>query len=156
MFCGGRQLGDPCSEAASAPPLGELLSEREAEGVRYEILVNCKIRTTPSQSAHSGCQLSQRESQGRFAPPHSASTRHSPDGSIHQLRADAIRPYRVHPVMPHCAKTCSTIFSFSRIFKCWGHFASHLPQFRQLSDSFPPFSRYFSISFWAWSFRSYT
>ena len=55
-------------EAPSAPPLGELLSEREAEGVRYEIWVRCKIRTTPSQSARSGCQLSQRESQGRFAP----------------------------------------------------------------------------------------
>ena len=29
-------------EAPSAPPLGELLSEREAEGVRYEIWVRCK------------------------------------------------------------------------------------------------------------------
>ena len=27
----------PRREAPSAPPLGELLSEREAEGVRYEI-----------------------------------------------------------------------------------------------------------------------
>ena len=54
--------------APSAPPLGELLSEREAEGVRNESTVRCKIRTTPSQSARSGCQLSQRESQGRFAP----------------------------------------------------------------------------------------
>ena len=55
-------------EAPSAPPLGELLSECEAEGVRYEIWKHYKIRTTPSQSARSGCQLSQRESQGRFAP----------------------------------------------------------------------------------------
>ena len=44
-------------EAPSAPPLGELLSEREAEGVRYEIWVRYKIRTTPPQSARSGCQL---------------------------------------------------------------------------------------------------
>ena len=35
-------------EAPSAPPLGELLSEREAEGVRNEIWVRYKIRTTPS------------------------------------------------------------------------------------------------------------
>ena len=28
---------NPWREAPSAPPLGELLSEREAEGVRYEI-----------------------------------------------------------------------------------------------------------------------
>ena len=41
-------------EAPSAPPLGELLSEREAEGVRYEIWVRYKIRTTPPQSARSG------------------------------------------------------------------------------------------------------
>ena len=34
-------------EAPSAPPLGELLSEREAEGVRYEIWEHCKICTTP-------------------------------------------------------------------------------------------------------------
>ena len=27
-----------------------------------------KLRTTPSQSARSGCQLSQRESQGHFVP----------------------------------------------------------------------------------------
>ena len=59
-------------EAPSAPPLGELLSECEAEGVRNEIWGHCKIRTTPSQSARSGCQLSQRESQGRFAPKQSS------------------------------------------------------------------------------------
>ena len=58
----------PRREAPSAPPLGELLSECEAEGVRNEIWGHYKIRTTPSQSARSGCQLSQRESQGRFAP----------------------------------------------------------------------------------------
>ena len=86
-------------EAPSAPPLGELLSEREAEGVRLDEwnqfshlnrrggyqppeisdfskcpvewynIQHCTIqRTTPSQAARSGCQLSQRESQGRFAP----------------------------------------------------------------------------------------
>ena len=55
-------------EAPSAPPLGELLSVSEAEGVRYEMLVHYKIRTTPPQSARSGCQLPQRGSQGRFAP----------------------------------------------------------------------------------------
>ena len=55
-------------EAPSAPPLGELLSVSEAEGVRLDEWVRCKIRTKPSQSARSGCQLSQRESQGRFAP----------------------------------------------------------------------------------------
>ena len=52
----------------SAPPLGELLSVSEAEGVRLDEWVRCKIRTKPSQSARSGCQLSQRESRGRFAP----------------------------------------------------------------------------------------
>ena len=36
--CRGRLAGDPSGAAALAPPLGELLSEREAEGVRYEIL----------------------------------------------------------------------------------------------------------------------
>ena len=41
-------------KAPSAPPLGELLSECEAEGVRYEIWTPYKIRTTPSQSARSG------------------------------------------------------------------------------------------------------
>ena len=55
-------------EAPSAPPLGELLSEREAEGVRYEIWAYYEIRTTPPQSARSGCQLPQRWSRGRFAP----------------------------------------------------------------------------------------
>ena len=60
--------GTPWREAPPAPPLGELLSEREAEGVRLDEWVRYKIRTTPSQSARSGCQLSQRESQGRFAP----------------------------------------------------------------------------------------
>ena len=55
-------------EAPSAPPLGELLSVSEAEGVRCEIWEHCKKRTTPSQSARSGCQLSQRESRGLFAP----------------------------------------------------------------------------------------
>ena len=42
--------------------------QSEAEGVWYEMWVRYDIRTTPSQSARSGCQLSQRESQGRFAP----------------------------------------------------------------------------------------
>ena len=82
-------------EAPSAPPLGELLSEREAEGVRYEIWVRCKIRTTPSQSARSGCQLSQRESQGRFAPG-----RVRLGGvlaKIRGVRADSIRPYKGVP-----------------------------------------------------------
>ena len=45
--CRGRQVVDPWREAPSAPPLGELLSECEAEGVRYEIWVRYKIRTTP-------------------------------------------------------------------------------------------------------------
>ena len=51
-------------EAPSAPPLGELLSECEAEGVRCVISSAPKIRTTPPQSARSGCQLPQRWSQG--------------------------------------------------------------------------------------------
>ncbi len=56
-------------EAPSAPPLGELLSVSEAEGVRYDNNVTLqKIRTTPPQAARSGCQLPQRWSQGRFAP----------------------------------------------------------------------------------------
>ena len=61
-------------EAPSAPPLGELLSEREAEGVRCETWMCCKIRTTPPQSARSGCQLPQRWSRGRFAPFPAVST----------------------------------------------------------------------------------
>ena len=38
----------PRREAPSAPPLGELLSEREAEGVRYENTGCYDIRTAPS------------------------------------------------------------------------------------------------------------
>ena len=57
--CRGRLAGDPSGEAASAPPLGELLSECEAEGVYCVGCCRLIVSTAPVGEALS---LPQRRS----------------------------------------------------------------------------------------------
>ena len=46
---GVANLATRCGEAALAPPLGELLSEREAEGVYFVGCCRLTVSTTPSR-----------------------------------------------------------------------------------------------------------